>query len=136
MGAVSLFLFFASGWVGPWFIDKKDAQLLIPLVVKYMQMMAPFYLFYAIAEALSGASCGLGETVAPMITTLLSICLFRVCSIWVILPKFETMECIIWIYIASWIVAVCLLSDYSGIRAEENYRKTGNASGKQLKQKM
>lgn len=70
-----------------------------------MQMMAPFYLFYAIAEALSGASCGLGETVAPMITTLLSICLFRVCSIWVILPKFETMECIIWIYIASWIVA-------------------------------
>lgn len=105
VGAVSLFLFFASGWVGPWFIDKKDAQLLIPLVVKYMQMMAPFYLFYAIAEALSGASCGLGETVAPMITTLLSICLFRVCSIWVILPKFETMECIIWIYIASWIVA-------------------------------
>ena len=105
VGAVSLFLFFFSGWVGPWFIDKKDAELLIPLVVKYMQMMAPFYLFYAIAEALSGASCGLGETVAPMITTLLSICLLRVCSIWVILPKFETMECIIWIYIASWIVA-------------------------------
>lgn len=105
VGAVSLFLFFGSGWVGPWFIDKKDAELLIPLVVKYMQMMAPFYLFYAIAEALSGASCGLGETVAPMITTLLSICLLRVCSIWVILPKFETMECIIWIYIASWIVA-------------------------------
>ena len=105
VGAVSLFLFFGSGWVGPWFIDKKDAELLIPLVVKYMQMMAPFYLFYAIAEALSGASCGLGETVAPMITTLLSICLLRVCSIWVILPKFETMECIIGIYIASWIVA-------------------------------
>lgn len=105
VGAVSLFLFFFSGWVGPWFIDKKDAELLIPLVVKYMQMMAPFYLFYAIAEALSGASCGLGETVAPMITTFLSICLLRVCSIWVILPKFETMECIIWIYIASWIVA-------------------------------
>ena len=85
--------------------EQTDAELLIPLVVKYMQMMAPFYLFYAIAEALSGASCGLGETVAPMITTLLSICLLRVCSIWVILPKFETMECIIWIYIASWIVA-------------------------------
>ena len=45
VGAVSLFLFFCSGWVDPWFIDKKDAELLIPLVVKYMQMMAPFYLF-------------------------------------------------------------------------------------------
>ena len=85
---------------------------MIPLVVKYMQMMAPFYLFYAIAEALSGASCGLGETGAPMISTLLSICLLRVCSIWVILPKFETMECSIGIYIASRIVAglsiICL----------------------------
>ena len=50
VGAVSLFLFFGSGWVGPWFIDKKDAELLIPLVVKYMQMMAPFYLFYAIGS--------------------------------------------------------------------------------------
>lgn len=37
VGAVSLFLFFGSGWVGPWFIDKKDAELLIPLVVKYMR---------------------------------------------------------------------------------------------------
>lgn len=105
VGAVSVLLFVASGWIGPWFIDNKDATVLIPLVVRYMQMMAPFYFFYAIAEALSGACCGLGETITPMITTLISICLLRVCSIWFILPVFETMECIIWIYIASWIAA-------------------------------
>ena len=68
-------------------------------------MMAPFYFFYAVAEALSGACCGLGETLSPMITTLVSICLLRVCGIWFVLPAFETMECIIWIYIASWIAA-------------------------------
>ena len=67
--------------------------------------MAPFYFFYAIAEVLSGACCGLGETLSPMITTLVSICLLRVCGIWFVLPAFETMECIIWIYIASWIAA-------------------------------
>ena len=39
-----------------------------------------------------------------MILTLLCTCGLRVVSIWFILPLFGTMECIIWIYIASWIV--------------------------------
>jgi Na+-driven multidrug efflux pump len=40
-----------------------------------------------------------------MITTLTTICLLRVLAIWFILPRYGTMECIVWIYIASWIVA-------------------------------
>ena len=87
------------------FIDQKDVPTLIPLVVRYMQMMAPFFVFYAVAEALSGACCGLGETLVPMITTLLTICLFRVVCILLVLPSFKTMECIVWIYIGSWIVS-------------------------------
>ena len=105
VGIVSFILYVGSGVFGPWFIDRKDAAVLIPLVVRYMKMMVPFYFFYAIAEALSGASCGLGETLSPMVTTLLSICLLRVCGIWIFLPRYETMECIIWVYIVSWITA-------------------------------
>ena len=105
VGFISAVLYFESGMIGPWFIDAKDVPALIPLVVKYMQMMAPFFIFYAVAEALSGACCGLGETLTPMITTLLTICLFRVVCIFAVLPKFGTMECIVWIYIASWILA-------------------------------
>ena len=78
---------------------------MIPLVIRYMQMMAPFFVFYAVAEALSGACSGLGETLVSMVTTLLTICLFRVVCILVVLPSFETMECIVWIYIGSWIVS-------------------------------
>ncbi len=40
-----------------------------------------------------------------MVTTLLTICLFRVVCILLVLPSFETMECIVWIYIGSWIVS-------------------------------
>lgn len=105
VGTISLLLYFCSGVFGTWFIAKKDVPTLIPLVVKYMQMMAPFFIFYAVAEAFSGACCGLGETVTPMITTLITICLLRVVCIWTVLPSFSTMECIVWIYIASWIVA-------------------------------
>lgn len=102
---ISIALYFGTGVIGPWFIDAKDVPILIPLVVKYMKMMAPFFIFYAVAEALSGACCGLGETLTPMITTLLTICLFRVVCIFAVLPKYGTMECIVWNYIASWILA-------------------------------
>lgn len=104
---ISVVLYFGSGVIGPWFIAKKDVDALIPLVVRYMRMMAPFFVFYAVAEAYSGACCGLGETLVPMITTLLTICLFRVVAILTVLPKFGTMECIVRIYIASWILAGC-----------------------------
>ena len=105
VGIISIVLYFGAGLIGPLFIDQKDVPTLIPLVIKYMQMMAPFFAFYAVAEALSGACCGLGETLVPMITTMITICLFRVAGIWFVLPRFDTMECIVWIYIASWIVS-------------------------------
>lgn len=121
VGIVSILLYFGSGLVGPWFIAEKDVPTLIPLVVRYMRMMAPFFIFYAIAEAFSGACCGLGETLTPMVTTLLTICLFRVVCIFTILPKFGTMECIIWIYIASWIVAGIAFTILYCIRSRKSY---------------
>lgn len=105
IAAISAILYFISGFIGKWFISANDAADIIPLVIRYMHMMAPFYIFYAAAEAFSGACCGTGDTIKPMITTLTSICLLRVLSIWFVLPHYNTMECIVWIYIASWIAA-------------------------------
>lgn len=105
VAAISLLLYLGVGTMGGWFVSGEDAGILIPLVVKYMHMMAPFYVFYAVAEALSGSCCGMGNTVLPMITTLVTICLLRVAGIWLIQPRFESMECIVWIYIASWVTA-------------------------------
>lgn len=68
-------------------------------------MMAPFFIFYAMAEAFSGACCGMGDTLKPMVTTLVTVCLLRVVCIFFVLPGFQTMECIVYIYIASWIAA-------------------------------
>ena len=105
VAVISAILFFGSGLFGSWFISSEDAADIIPLVVRYMALMCPFYFFYAFAEGFSGACCGMGNTLIPMITTLTTICLLRVLSIWFILPHYGTMECIVWIYIASWIAA-------------------------------
>ncbi len=105
VGAISLILYLFPGTIGRWFISSADAGIVLPYAIRYMRMMAPFYVFYAIAEAFSGVCCGRGDTLKPMITTLTTICLLRVLSIWLILPKYQSMECIVWIYIASWIAS-------------------------------
>ena len=114
---ISAILYFGSAVFGGWFISSEDAGDIIPLVVRYMALMCPFYFFYAFAEGFSGACCGMGNTLVPMITTLTTICLLRVLSIWFILPHYGTMECIVWIYIASWIAAGTAFTLMFAIRA-------------------
>ena len=86
------------------FIRDSDAPAVIPLVIEYMRLMAPFYVFYGLYAAFSGAICGAGQTLIPTALTLTFTCLLRVLAIFFVLPHFESMECIIWIYITSWIV--------------------------------
>ena len=100
---VSLVLYIGADTFGRWFIAEADAAQIVPLVSHYMALMCPFYVFYTFAESFSGACCGTGDTLGPMVTTLLSICLLRVVGILSVLPKYESMDCIIWIYISSWI---------------------------------
>ena len=47
----------------------------------------------------------MGDTLKPMLTTLITVCLLRVVCIFFVLPAYRTMECIVVIYIASWIAA-------------------------------
>ena len=119
VAVISLILYFGSGLFGSWFISSKDAGEILPLVVRYMAMMCPFYFFYSFAEGFSGACCGMGNTLVPMITTLTTICLLRVLSIWFILPHYGTMECIVWIYIASWIAAGAAFTALFAIRSRK-----------------
>ena len=101
---VSIGLFFAAGSFGHLFVPDSDAPAVIPLVIEYMRLMAPFYVFYGLYAAFSGAICGAGQTLIPTALTLTFTCLLRVLAIFFVLPHFESMECIIWIYITSWIV--------------------------------
>lgn len=110
VGVISLALFFIPGPLGSLFISSRDAGQIIPLVITYMKMMAPFYVFYSLAESFSGCCYGMGDTVRPMLITLLCTCLLRVVCIFFVLPHFGTMECIVYIYIASWIATGCVFT--------------------------
>lgn len=103
--AISLILFFGAGAIGSWFIPAADKAEVIPLVVHYTRMMAGFFWFYALAEAFTGACCGMGDTFRPMLLTLITVCLLRVLCIAFILPIYFNMDCIVAIYISSWVAA-------------------------------
>lgn len=103
VGLVSLILYMFPGPLGGLFVSADDAIILTPYVIHFMRMMCPFYVFYAMAEAFSGACCGMGNTVQSMMITMLFTCGLRVVSILFILPHFASMDCIVWIYIVSWI---------------------------------
>ncbi len=117
VAVISAALYFGAGFFGGWFISAEDAPGILPLVVRYTALMCPFFFCYSFAEGFSGACCGMGNTLVPMITTLTTICLLRVLSIWFILPRYGTMECIVWIYIASWIAAGVAFTVMFALRA-------------------
>ncbi len=105
VAVVSLALYCLTDALGRWFVPARDAAAVVPLAAAYMRRMAPFFAFYAAAEAFSGAYCGTGDTVKPMVITLVTICLLRVAGILVVLPHYRTMTCIVWVYVSSWIAA-------------------------------
>lgn len=122
VAVISVILFFGIGFMGPWFINAKDVADIVPLAVNYMHIMAPFYIFYAIGESLSGVCCSMGDTIKPMILTLSSICLFRVIGIIFVLPHFGTMHCIVWIYVLSWIAVATVFSILFAIRSRNVHK--------------
>lgn len=110
---VSLVLYSKMGEIGAWFLVQKDAAVIVPISCVYMKTMAFFFIFYAIGEALSGACCSMGNTIVPMLITLVSMCLLRMLAIEFIFPKMPSMQCVVWIYVISWITyAICFFILY------------------------
>ncbi len=102
--AFGIVFYFGIPFLASWFIPAPERPAVLPLSIRYMKILAPFFVFYALGEALSGAIQGLGDTLRPMLVTFISICLLRILAIWFVLPVFSNMDCIVWIYAASWIV--------------------------------
>ena len=102
---VSLILRFGTGFLGTLFISPEDAAVVIPVAVHIMKIYTPFFFFYGMYAGFSGACCGTGKTLAPMVITMTCTCGLRVLAILFIYPIFNTADCIFWIYVASWIAS-------------------------------
>jgi len=104
IGILSAILYFGSVPLGMLFIGAEDYGVLTTME-RLMHLIAPFYTIFIFAEIFSAAMYGIGETLKPMIITLLGICMFRVLWIWCIVPQNPSIEVIVWAFPASWILS-------------------------------
>lgn len=103
IGILSAILYLWCVPLGKLFISAEDYGIL-SITERLMHLLAPFYTVFVIAEILSAAMYGIGETVKPMIITLLGVCAFRIVWIWYVVPYYPSIEVIVWAFPASWIL--------------------------------
>lgn len=110
---ISAILFFANRQISLLFVD--DAAVLA-IVKDIMQLLAPLYVVYVVADIFPAAIQGTGETVSPLIVTLFGMCLLRVAWIIFILPLNRTFMMLMYSYPVSWSVTAVLFAIYYYMR--------------------
>ena len=102
--AIALFsgvLFFWSAPIGALFIRAEDADI-ATAAGGIMRFLAPLYILYALGEILAGAIRGTGETLCPMIITLIGTCGLRILWIVLVASKHNNLFVILSCYPLSW----------------------------------
>jgi len=112
VGALSAGLYFFTADLGKLFIAQADWDIL-PLAARFMRIEAPFYWTYVVGETLSSSVRGLGDTLKPMLLTVLGTCGLRLAWIALVTPLFPgSMEAIVWVFPLSWLATSLLFTGY------------------------
>lgn len=96
---IGIILYFWNVPIGYLFVDDGDV---IAISEKIMRVLAPLYVIYVFGGVLPGAIRGTGETVKPMIMTLIGSCVSRIVWILVIVPLHPSLMTVLICYPVSW----------------------------------
>ena len=87
-------------------------QNVIALGSEMMLYMSTFYVTYVPIEILSGAIKGAGDSVAPMLITLIGICVFRVAWVLILIPIWHNLFTLAISYPVSWVLTSAIFFLY------------------------
>jgi Na+-driven multidrug efflux pump len=82
----------------------SDSDEVIDLARHLMWYFAPFYVVWVFIDILSNALRGAGDSVRPMIISLVGVCLLRVLWVIFVVPHWNTIECVSISYPFTWCV--------------------------------
>ena len=94
-------LLFASQISG---IFTSDTSLL-PYTLMCLHLLLPGYFFFILAQVLTGAVRGTGETLKPMLIMLVFVCLLRVVWLFAVVPVWPGLFTVAAAYPVSWVAA-------------------------------
>ncbi|MEL3908361.1 MAG: MATE family efflux transporter [Treponemataceae bacterium] len=109
VGVISLVLFVFIKQIATLF--TKD-QAAIESAVYLMRLTSPYYIFYAFGEVFAGGIKGRGNTVHPMLITLVGTCIFRVTWVQIVTKYAMSLKNIISGYPWSWFVTASIFAIY------------------------
>ncbi len=99
---ISYVLFFWGETLGSYLVQDVEVIALIGLIFRFI---APTYWLYVPSEVVSGAIRGMGDTVRPMIVSILSVMIFRVLWVWIAVPFRPNLLMTLACYPLSWFIA-------------------------------
>lgn len=92
------------------FITDSDAVL--ELGVHFVRFLAPCYITYILVELLAGAIRGAGRSVGPMVITAFGVCVLRLVWLFLVVPRFHTIDTVVLSYPITWTVTSLAMLAY------------------------
>lgn len=109
VGGMALFLIAFVDPLARFFIDD---QVVVSYTSTMIHFIAPFYLFYSIVDNTSGAIRGSGESLRPMLLTVVGTVIFRVAWLLAVVPLHHTLQTMLLVYPVTWILTASLFVAY------------------------
>lgn len=101
MIGISILLNIYSKDIAYFFIND---DIVVDLTIKILNVLIPFYFFFAIGDILSCGIRGTGQTLAPTVITLVTSCLFRILWVFFAVNNQNDVAIIILIFPITWIL--------------------------------
>lgn len=107
--AISAMLYVICPYFGWLFTDDPEVLELSNYIVRFW---APFFIAYIGSDILSGAIRGTGETMKPMMLTMFGTCILRVLWIFTVVPRYHTLDMVLWSYPITWVITSSMFIVY------------------------
>lgn len=89
-----------------------DDAAIAALTTTMMRFIAPFYVCYSILNNISGVIRGAGESLRPMIITVVGTVVFRVLWVLLFVPTHHTLHTVLLSYPVTWLITLTIFVTY------------------------
>ncbi len=89
-----------------------DSDVVLELGVHFVRFLAPCYITYILVELLAGAIRGAGRSVGPMVITAFGVCVLRMVWLFLVVPRFHTIDTVVLSYPITWTVTSLAMLAY------------------------
>ena len=83
------------------FVESQEA---VNVGCRMLLLITPFYLLNIHIENYSGALRGVGDTIAPMVISLIGVCIFRIIYLGILMPVHHSLDVLCIMYPVSWVL--------------------------------